>query len=305
MPSGYVIVEGPGFTPLPYGLISVAGPQTPGDRHWYQGVQFQPDVCAAALSLTTICVTGLGATGTPVTGVPSVAAEPFRVYALIECAPVGQGNDMERLRTRAEAALTDGEARALEHVVWTGNAGNGVVRPHLAEDTAVLGTAQGALAISLQTAATVLNSGTAMDVVEAFGSLEGALAACYGGVGVIHVPRAAVPHLANKNLCQVRGGQLVTYNGNLVAAYSPGDRTNPAGSDPAAGTTYFYATGAVSIWRSPTIEVGVGTPDFLDRETNTVAFMAYRYYAAAWECCHIGALVSLGGDISGTQGVAT
>jgi len=300
-----VIVEGPGFTPLPYGLTSVAPPVAPADRHWYQGVQFQPEVCAAALSLTTVCVTGVGATGSPVTGIPAAAAEPFRVYALIECAPVGQGNDMARLRQRAEQALTNGESRALEHVVWTGNAGNGVVRPHLAEDGAVSGTAQGAMTVSLQTAATVLNGGTAMDVVEAFGSLEGALAACYGGQGVIHVPRAAVPHLANKNLCRVQGGQLVTYNGNLVAAYSPGDRTTPAGTDPAAGTSYFYATGAVAIWRSPIIEVGVGTPDFLDRASNLVAYMAYRYYAAAWECCHIGALVSLGGDITGTQGVAT
>lgn len=305
MPDGYVIVDGPGFTPLPYGLTSVAPPVAPGDRHWYQGVQFQPDVCDAALSLTTVCVTGLGATGSPVTGSPSVAAQPFRVYALIECSPVGQGNDMARLRQRAEQALTNGESRALEHVVWTGAAGNGTIEPHLAEDTAHAGTAQGAMAVQLQTAASVLNGGTAMDVVEGFGSLEGALAACYGGVGVIHVPRAAVPHLANKNLCRVQGGQLVTYNGNLVAAYGPGDRTAPAGTNPAAGTSYFYATGAMAIWRSPIIEVGIGVPDFLNRDDNTVAFMAYRYYAAAWECCHFGALISLGGDITGTQGAAT
>jgi len=305
VPDLFVLVDGPGYTPLPYGLLSVAPPITEPDAHWVQGVQWQPEVCRDALSLTALCVTGVGPSGTPVSGMPIVAAQSFRVYSLIECAPVGQGNDAGRLRARADAALTNGEARAVEHVFWTGNAANGTVLPHLAEDTAVFGNSQGAATVQLQSAATVLGGGTALDVVEAFGSIEGALAACYGGVGVLHVPRAAVPHLANKNLCYIQGGQLRTYNGNLVAAYSPGDRAGPTGADPAAGQAWMYATGQVVLRRGQIVHVGETVPDFLDRTDNTLSYMAYRYYSVGWECCHYAVNVSLGGDITGTQGAAT
>jgi hypothetical protein len=307
VPSAYMLVEGPAFTPLRFGLLSAAQLDTPGDPHWYNGVQWQPDVCQAALSLSAVCVTGAGPTGSPVTGSPSLGAEPFKVYALIQCAPIGQGQDLGRLKARADAALTNGEGRALEHVFWTGATGDGgTVRPHLAANATAFGPAQGAMTVQLQSAATVLNGGTALDVVEALGSLEGSLAACYGGEGVIHVPRAAVPHLSNKALVRAEGAQLRTTGGNLVAAYGPGDRTAPDGSTPAAGQAYFYATGAVQYRRGPVQHVGVAPlPEAFDRASNTVAYQAYRWYQVGWDCCHFAVNVSLGGDITGTQGTAT
>lgn len=304
MPDAFVLVDGPAFVPLRYGLLSVAPPSPEPDPHWMQGVQWTPDVCDGALTLTTVCVTGVGPTGTPVTGSPALAAQPFRVYAKIRCSPVGEGNDLAILRARAEAALTNGEARAVERVFWAGAAGNGTIYPHLAANAVVSANAQGAQTVQVQSAATTVGGGT-LDMVEAFGTLEGSLGNCYGGEGVIHVPRSALAQISNKNLATVQGGQLRTLGGNLVAAYAPSLRTAPDGTTPATGTAYLYATGAVKLWRGPIKHVGITPGEVVDRRTNTAIYQAYRYYAIGWDCCHFAAAVSLGGDITGTVGAAT
>src|SRR5438034_213623 len=70
----------------------------------------------------------------------------------------------------------------------------------------------------IQSAASVIVSGNAVDDVEAIGLLEGALASCYPGLGVIHVPRAAIAHLSDSYQLNIKGEKLYTQGGTNVVA---------------------------------------------------------------------------------------
>lgn len=289
---------GPQFTPLRYGLLSAAQVIDQADPHWQAGVKFLPDPCGPDQSVVVHCVAGGPATGigkTPtVTGTPASAAEPFSVYAFTDCAPVGWGDDLGDLKARTSRALDRGEARAVERAFWTGAATSaGVVLPHLAEDTAVFANPDGAVQVELQSAA-ISVSGVPLGVVEAFGQLEGALASCYGGEGVIHVPAQAAAYLSHFNLATAQGPQLRTLAGNRVALYSSNSKTGPAGTDAAAGRAWFYATGAVVARRSPPKPLGVTPGDFVGKADNDTVYIVERTYVIDWDCCHFAAEVLLG-----------
>lgn len=294
----------PVFTPLPYGLLSVAQPA--GDdsgRHWRNGVEFQPRHCGPALSTAAVCVTG-GITKPAITdGQPIRGADPFTIHAWLDCSPVGYSpDDWRRLTT---AALVNNEAAAVEAVFATGVVAGGTVYPHLAADADVDEGAVGAgQVVSLQTAASVLVTG-GVDIVEGVGLLESAMASCYGGVPVLHVPRRALAHMANKALVEADGDQLRTLSGSLVAAGAGYPGTSPAGATPATGTVWLYATGAVKVWRSPIELTGVNPADWVGRARNDQILVAERTYVIGWDCCHFAVPVVLGGDITGTAGAAT
>lgn len=295
----FVVVNGPRFTPLRYGLLSAAEIVDDPDPHWKIGTQFQPDACDSDKSVSAFCVSPGPATGTPTktitaTGAPSTAAEPFTVYAFVDCAPVGWGDDLEDLQGRATRQLDAGEGRAVERVFWTGNTDAGpAVRPHLAEDTAVLANAQGPMTVELQSAATVV-SGVGVSVVEAMSLLEGSLASCYGGEGVIHVPYRALAYLSRYRLIEKQGPQLRTFGGTIVAAYSANVRHGPTGVEPGAGIAWFYATGAVVGRRSPVFPTGrQPARDFVNRADNDTVFIVERTYVFDWDCCHFAAQVTL------------
>lgn len=293
----YELIEaGPPFTPLQNGLLDAADLPVNAGR-WKNGLMRAMPVCAPAGSAEMVPCPPV--TGTPfsptVTGAPLLASDPFWVYAFAPCSPVGYGDDLADLRTRTESALTNGEARAVEHVVWTGQPTNGgTVHPHLAADGTVDASAMGANTVTRQTAATGVTSG-ATATVTALGLLEGALAECYGGQGVIHMPRLALPHFSNLGLLRRDGQQIRTWNGNLVAVYSSGDRHGPDGTEPAAGQTWVYATGAVQVYRSPIMDWGRQPAEFVGIRDNTTLYVAGRVYAVTWDCCHLAAQVNLGG----------
>jgi hypothetical protein len=312
MVDAYELIEaGPAFTPLRFGLLSVVE-QPVSPTHWRLGLVRQPLVCDGADSILALpcIVTGGPSMAPTVTGAPLVASDPFRVFAWIQCSTVGWGDDLADLKARTQAALTNGEARAVEHMVWTGTptatgVGGGVMYPHLAANTQVLAASQGAAQVEKQPAATVLTAGTAIDVVEAIGLLEGALAGCYGGEGVIHVPRSALAHLQARYVVEQQGQQLRTLGGNMVAAYASNDRMGPDGTTPAAGQGWFYATGAVQVYRSGINERGVVPGEFVGRRDNSTVYLLERTYAVTWDCCLLAAQVQLGGIVSGAVGSAT
>jgi hypothetical protein len=132
-----------------------------------------------------------------------------------------------------------------------------------------------------------------VDVVEALGLLEGQLAACYGGVGVIHVPRMAIPHLAWGMQVIQSNTQLHTPNGNILAAYSSNNTEGPSGAAPAAGQTWIYGTGMPMIRRSAPFVTQLR--ESLDRSENSMVMLAERTYDIGWDCCHFAAQVSLPG----------
>jgi len=288
-------VEAPARAPLPYGLLSVAQSLTEADVHWRNGVWFEPDTCQAT-SITTQSCSATGGVDKPIT--PNMdlrASNPFTVYTLPVCSAVGLLPD--QAQSRAAAALTSGEARAVEREFWTGE--NGVL-PHLAANAVVTGS-DGS---TEQTAATVIVSG-GVDVVEGISLLEEQLDLCYGNEGVLHVPPAVLTHMAAWNLVTRDGPRLRSPSGHLIAAGAGYPGTSPAGAAPAAGTRWVYATGAVALWRSAIDFYAQSPADILDRQRNNVIFIAERTYVIAWDCCHLALPISIGGVVGGTVGAST
>lgn len=297
-------VKAPAFTPLPYGLMSVTQMVTDDvDKvHWRNGVQFQPDSCESANVTLAQCpvVTGYAKDVTG-EGLPAKGSQAFTVYADIECSPVG--NYWEEAVARATAALTNGEARAVERVFWTGDAdtpSGANVYPHLAANSSVYDDTTEVL---LQPAATTIVTG-AVDIVEAIGLLESELAECYGGVGVIHAPRAALAHMAANHLLEKSGQMLRTVGGTPIAFGAGYSGTSPAGETPAAGTAWLYATGAVALRRGEVFITSDRTAA-LDRNVNTLRLFAERTYVVSWDCCLLAIPVSLGGVVTGSPNSAT
>lgn len=310
MPDAVELIDTPAsYVPLRYGLLDVAQ-QPPATGRWRMGFVRDPADCLEGVSMQGLpCVTG--ATTPEVTGGPPFPqSDPFIVAAWRPCTLVGD-DDVEELRTETEAILTNGESRAFERVAMRGLTTTGVVvYPHLAADTVVSGSPWNNEAGSRpvrQTAATAVTSGP-VDVVEGLGLLEAYLAECYGGEGVIHVPRQALAHLGAYNLVDRDGQQLRTLGGNLVAAYSaPRQTFAPSGAPPGAGEAWLYATGAVYAWRGPIQRNAEATAEFLGiaGARNDNYYVAYRTYAWSWDCCHLAAQVTLGGVVGGTAGGVT
>lgn len=297
-------VKAPTVTPLPYGLMSVVQMPTDDDDrvHWKNGIQYQRETCKAAESTIAQCpvVTGFGKTPT-VTGVQTKGAQPFTVYASITCSPVG--NWWEEAEARTVNALTEGEARAVEQVFWTGqiqHPSGSVIYPHLAANAEVH---SGDGIILLQPAALTPVTG-AVDIVEAVGILESRLGTCYGSVGVIHAPREALAHMSANFLIEKSGQQIRTEGGTLVAFGAGYPGTSPAGVQPPSGTVWLYGTGAITLRRSE-ITLTSNRVQGLDRSVNTLQLFAERTYVIGWDCCLFAIPVTLGGVTTGAVGSAT
>ena len=285
------------FNPLPDPLWAAAEHPPAGDPHWQQGVTWQ-EWCGGAGTTYDECLAVTGTGGAPAAAsalTPNATqtnrgATPFTVYAMFECSPVGQDLALDK----AEQALARREPYLVSRTFWTGSAGTSgsaaqtTAWPHLASDT----TLDDPSGIRLQTAASPLVTGGA-DVATALGSLEAALAVCYGGQGVIHVPLAALPTFAAENLAQEGpDGRLYTPSGNLLVAGAGYTGSAPSGAAPAADTYWIYATGAMFGYRSDVFVREM--PDTFDRSKNTVKMIASRTYLFGFECCHLAALVNVG-----------
>jgi hypothetical protein len=264
------------------------------DPHWQNGVTY-PTFCRNQQGDTTydesIAVTGTG--GPPPPPPPKTnnidkqfrGATPFTTYVEFDCAPVGNEDAMKQTLD----ALSHVESWQAERALWTGVSGQQeVVFPHLAGNTELLDSQN----IILQTAAVVVTgSVTALHVVEALGALEGRLADCSNGVGIIHIPQFALPIFDAYGLVRTNGPTLKTLNGNKVVVGAGYPGTSPSGAAPAAGTSWVYATGPIFEYRG---EIKTFRPDeMIDRGTNTMRMIAERTYVLGWDCCHIAALVKL------------
>lgn len=294
-----LIETGPPFTPLRFGLASAVSWIDDPDTHWQNGTVVQVDPCGVPFAITGGSCTLEEATKTPsVTGLGVSGAMPFTVGAWINCAPIGHGDDLSDLTRRTQSLLTNGEGRTVEAVFWTGNTANappGAVMPHLASDDTVVGDAHSAQGATLQTPATVVTTGTPVSLVEGLALLEAALAACYGGEGVIHIPAAAVAHLSNQGVISRQGAQLRTLMGNVVAVYASGNREGPTGAAPAAGQAWLYATGAIVGRRSGIKQLGMQPSEFVGRADNSTVYVIERTYVLDWSCCHLAAQVNIVG----------
>lgn len=296
------LVSPPDFTPTPYGLLTVVQTPTPGNSHWENGVTYVSS-CTITMGATTYeeCIAITGNTDNPPPPAPTMntstigpsnrGATPIRPIVEFDCSPVGN----EDAQAIAERALAQSASWQVERAFWTGKVGAAqipAVWPHLAANTQVLDSS----GILLQSPA-VTGGALTVDIVDGLGYLEQQLADCYNGVGIIHIPPRVLPTLDAWGLVKKQGNALTTLNGNRIAVGAGYPGTSPSGAAPAVGTAWIYATGAVFGYSSP-VRI-TGKVDSFDKAENTIRMIAQRTFVLGWDCCHAGALVSVGVPIDG------
>lgn len=297
------LVDGPRFTPSPYGLLSVADLRgDDGDSHWQNGITFDtecPNLNAAQGTTFDDCtaVTGIGS---PPPSPPKAdntnyrwrGATPFTVFSQFDCSRVG----LEEAQNKAERALARAESWQIERAFWTGQAAgiNNIAFPHLAHSAAEVLDAQG---IVLQGPAVTGVSGypaTAgpWSISQGLGILEKLLADCINGVGVVHIPPQVLPKLTGVQAVAPRAAGMWTAAGNQVAVGNGYPGTGPGGQAPNQDAAWIYGTGPIVVYRGP-VRVVDGVEAF-DRSENTIRLLAERTVLVAFPgCCHFAVQINL------------
>jgi hypothetical protein len=300
--SARLVVDPPVFIASPYGLLSTVDMRAETDGHWQMGITWE-DICGGMGVTLDACTTSAPA----ITGSGSIQAKakttsrslwgatPFTVFAEVDCSPP---DFWENREATMQMALNRFESFQVERTFWTGlaperNSASGTVNgvlPHLAAAAGdVIKDNLTGYSVTLQQQATIV-TGAALNVVDALGALEGALAACLNGTGIIHVPQALAPTLAL--LLTRQGNRLLTPNGNIVAIGAGYPGTSPFGVAPALGTAWMYATGPIFGYRSaPTMRLMDGAAP-LDRSVDTVKAIIERTYVLGYDCCLFAQLVN-------------
>jgi hypothetical protein len=287
------IVDGPDFVALPNALWDAAQHPAPAGPHWQQGVTWTDWCGGAQTTYADECIAVTGTDGSvpaappwePTTNGVDRGATAFTVYAAFDCSLIGLP-DVDQ----AAQALDRSEAFQVGRAFWTGQAGGqATVWPHLAADDD-LDDPHG---IRLQTAADVVLA-TTDDPAVAIGRMDAALADQYGGLGVVHVPVAALATLKARSLVRLDEADGVprTPGGHRIVAAAGYTGSGPDGAAAPDGSAWIYATGALFGYRS---DVAVRDfPGTFDRSNNTVRKQASRTYLFGWECAHLAALMTLG-----------
>lgn len=207
-------------------------------------------------------------------GVPYGESAAVTVFAVFDCSPVGR--DLDAAAQLARLKLSYGAPRALEHAVWTG------------KDSAAAVITGKSLA-----GAAELDGGTAEDLVLALGALEEWIGDNYAGQGVIHASRRVAATFARYRLAQPVSGHLETSLGNRVAFGQGYDGSGPDGTAAAAGTSWLYATPAVS-YRQGEVTTAPDPSHALNRLGNGLIIAAEQQYLVAWESSAAAMLANLG-----------
>ncbi|QRY62749.1 hypothetical protein JVX90_00280 [Gordonia sp. PDNC005] len=254
------LVSTPTLTPPRYGLLSVAD-IIPDSGRWINGVEYYRNPPADAATADDVDCDDVPATDLG-DDVPRASDKALRVHSGFTVKHPGLTPD--EIHAYARGRLANSEGPAVERKIW----------PKILTGAA---TPAGAAAVSL---------------LAGIGALEGWLYDTYGGTGVIHVPRSAVPYLKDAKQLVETSGRLTTILGTRVAAGAyPG--TDSAGAAPAAGATWIAATPAVQIRRSDT---RVRTVDgYFDHRTNNATGIADRLYIVGWENLSAAVQITLEG----------
>ena len=282
----------PTKTPRPYGIFSVAPPITPSDPHWMLGVEYQP-LCGGAGTTIDFCVTGAAPPAKAETSDRDLrGAQPFTVYAEVDCSPVGDWWEVgQRVARRL---LEENEEFQVERSIWTGQAaGVEVVYPHIAAAAVVTNTSE-VRTVTLQTAATVVtgSAGVGVSPARGLGLIEQAGYGCYRGIGVVYAPVLAIPSLQNQGMLYRDGDRLRTLNGSYVVSGTGFTNIGPDGSAAPGGTAWLYFTGQPFIFRAGQVRT-FSREESLDRSVNTYKAIAERTYLFGWDCCHYAVLINI------------
>lgn len=270
--------------PAPFGLVSPATLveiTSEADEHWINGFAYDLDLCSINANVTDICddTNTISSISSASSACSALDYFPFAVEVIDTSSTFGfKGKDAVE-RVNYKLALT--EQKVIEREFWSGelNAGSSQTpNRHLASEDAIDVTPSPSTAIKIR-------YGVAL--------LEGALASSgHGGIGTLHMTREIASTLSEE--LEVIDGALYTKLGNMVIAGSGYPGTGPGGSVPAAGKSWIYATGPVSVRLSDVIHVPDFTSQAVDTLVNTQEFRAERAAAVTWDtCAHYGVLVDL------------
>lgn len=258
-----LLVNPPTLTPPRFGLLSVATLVDDPDLHWANGIEYStsPDPSASAEAVEVKCEPGEAA-DLDDEPLATVVDGALRVHTGAECKL--PGTTREEVAAYVRGALAGGEGPALERAIW-----HDAETPIMSADTAL---PAGDEAVSLYTG---------------LGALEAWLYETYGGTGVLHVARAAIPFLQKAHQIKVDGGKLHTVLGTPVSAGAyPGSGPDKAAPD--EGELWIAATAAVQYRRGP-----VTTRDTFNHRTNAVTVIAERLYLPSWEHLAGATLITL------------
>lgn len=251
-------VEAPAVAPHPFGLFSVAAPQSPADSGWQLGVQWQSMACYDPFPTYDDCINGgvaeSGKTIDGCAGFTLSAFKPVTVYAGVN----RSGSSPDVAAADAQGVLTAGEEYAVEKALW-----------------AQMVAASAATATPAST-----NYGT--PILAALALVEGWLAANYHGTGVIHMSRGTATGLGG-NLVR-SGQQLQTITGTPVVAGGGYDQTV---AESGSGKPAIYGTGVVAVRRG-----SISNLTAVERTVNDVLSIAERTYVVGWDCAIIGRTVT-------------
>lgn len=262
------LVQGAARTALPYGLLPLVDFRS---GRWESGVEWETLTCADA--------DGIGQWScdpeTPTEGLPKNLdqldatlgeATAFTVYGHHNCSPVG--TTPAAAQAKADTHLATKGPLRVEQAFWTGDLGN---------------------TPNLQTAATTLGGGVAVDMTEGVAALEAHVASTYGGQGVIHVPLAGAVHLISGGVVRTVDGGLATVLGTPVAAGAGYPGTGP--SAVTDSQFWAYVTPPVFGYRSPVVPSSNRPGDLLDRSTNDLYAVAEQAYLLGFDPCGVGTVL--------------
>lgn len=268
---------GPVFVPNPvpltdrYGLFAVAtGPLTLPEKARGGGIQYETGTCALPKGIEVEC--GPSDPAKVIENTPTViVGTPFIVYSDLTCGAVGLGAD--RARTFLMERLKAGEQAVVENIFSNQLFGQS---PGLSNNPDVV-------------TVTAVTTG----ITDSVAVLEEAFYNIYGLPGTIHVPHVLAARLQEGGALRWDGRLWRTAAGSLVSIgnYSGNE---PDGDAPAAGLSWIYMTGQVTIWRTPDSEVFIPPYETsINRATNQVSMVAEREYVITIDCAVLATAVTI------------
>jgi len=299
--TGPVYVDQPQVGTIRYGLFSAAnGPFDLPKHGAVGGVQYLQEHCGQAHLLAAASCSNPTITAGSALDVCDSAAVglPFQVVAGLKAGAFPY--DAAEVERRARIRLNDNAQFVAEQAFWGGNADvqPALQRPEFNGGTGILDVTP--------------TPGTAVTIEYGVGLLEDALSQ-YSYPGVLHARPLITSYLVERQMMplpqrQARGLTGVQYTpmGNVWSfgrGYS-GNKPNNDATAPAAGTAYIAATGAVTVWKDPDINVSPPEKTF-DRSGNAWQTTAQQAYATTIDCVAFFVLVELDSMTRGTGPAAT
>jgi|SRR5262245_474442 len=243
LPLNYVEVPAPAVAVG--GVLAAARVVPAASTHDLGGAQYLTDACAEGNVWLEFCFDAASNATKEFADAPEVVeGAPFAVYAGVGCDLARPQDSATRARNRLD--YTERHQIDLHVVDW-------------------LGTNSADL-------------GGPLPIARAIGILENYIAAAYGGVPVLYIPRVLIPEAAQQGLVtpSLNGG-LVTAQGSVVANVDV---------DPTTTTFSIFASGQITLIRGPLIEAlaPAGGIQADGTAANPSRALAERIYVPLIEC---------------------